>query len=172
VISPRWNFLGHVFREHKEVVFQRLPRLYLVLQQDLVICKNHPSDTGFEGMKGSWKSSLGLALWDAWKAIGKGMASVVVDGPGLKGSCKGVEARPMKEAYKSLIAEAWLQWKTTENWRSQYCEIITKKEQQQQWSGVNQSLECYKAQSWRSDPSPLVESKISCVYPRHCLGYP
>ena len=27
-----------------------------------------------------------------WKAIGEGTASVAVDGPGLKGSCKGFEA--------------------------------------------------------------------------------
>jgi hypothetical protein len=27
--------------------------------------------------------------------------------------------------------------------------------QQQQWSGVYQSLESYTVQSWRSDPSPL-----------------
>jgi hypothetical protein len=30
-------------------------------------------------------------------------------------------------------------------------------EQQQQWSGVNQRLECYRGQSWRSDPVPLEE---------------
>jgi hypothetical protein len=27
-----------------------------------------------------------------WKAIGEGAASVAIDGPGLKGSCKGIEA--------------------------------------------------------------------------------
>jgi hypothetical protein len=27
-----------------------------------------------------------------WKTIGEGAASVVIDGPGLKGSCTGVEA--------------------------------------------------------------------------------
>ena len=27
-----------------------------------------------------------------WKAIGEGAASISINGPGLKGSCKGVEA--------------------------------------------------------------------------------
>jgi hypothetical protein len=40
-------------------------------------------------------------------------------------------------------------------------------EQQQQWSGVNLSLECNRGQSCRSDPSPLEEPRRSCVDPRH-----
>jgi hypothetical protein len=35
-------------------------------------------------------------------------------------------------------------------------------EQQQQWSGVNQNLECYRGQSWRSDPKPGGVQKIVC----------
>ena len=31
--------------------------LYLVLQQDLVMCKDHPGGTGFKGMKGSWRTA-------------------------------------------------------------------------------------------------------------------
>ena len=42
-------------------------------------------------------------------------------------------------------------------------------EQQQQWGGVNQNLECYREQSWRCDPSTLEESRRSCMDPRHCL---
>jgi hypothetical protein len=40
-------------------------------------------------------------------------------------------------------------------------------QQQQQWSRVNQSLECYRGQSWRSDASPLEEPRRSYVDPRH-----
>jgi hypothetical protein len=40
-------------------------------------------------------------------------------------------------------------------------------EQQQQWSGVNQSLESYRGQSWRNEASPLEEPRRSCVDPRH-----
>ncbi|KRY04198.1 hypothetical protein T03_17931 [Trichinella britovi] len=32
-------------------MFQRYPRLYLLLQLELVICKNHPDGTGFEDIK-------------------------------------------------------------------------------------------------------------------------
>jgi len=39
--------------------------------------------------------------------------------------------------------------------------------QEQQWSGVNQSLECYRGQSWRSDPSCFEKPSCSCVDPRH-----
>jgi hypothetical protein len=38
-------------------MFQRKPRLYVVLKQDLVICENLPGGTGFESMKGSWKAA-------------------------------------------------------------------------------------------------------------------
>ena len=62
-----------------------------MLQLDLVMCKSHPGDTGFEGII---KSSRGSALGTVrpWKANGEGAASAAIDGPGLKGSCKRVEA--------------------------------------------------------------------------------
>ena len=56
------------------------------------MCKSHPGGTGFEGMKGSHRAAEALYCERPWKAIGEGAASVVVDGPGLKGSCKGSEA--------------------------------------------------------------------------------
>jgi hypothetical protein len=66
--------------------------LYLVLQLDLVMCKSHPGSTGFEGMKGSWRAAEAWHWERPWKAIGEDAASVAADGPGLKGTCKGVEA--------------------------------------------------------------------------------
>jgi hypothetical protein len=63
-----------------------------MLQQDLVMCKNHPGVTGFEGMKGSCRAAEALHCERPLKAIGEGAASVVMDDSGLKGSCKGVEA--------------------------------------------------------------------------------
>ena len=61
-----------------------------MLQLYLVVCNNLPTGTGFEGMKGSWRATeAGERLG---KAIGEGAVLVAVDGPGLKGSCKGVEA--------------------------------------------------------------------------------
>jgi hypothetical protein len=66
--------------------------LYLVLQQDLVMCKSHPGGTGFEGMRGSWRAAEAWYCARAWKVINKGGASVVVDSSGLKESCKEVEA--------------------------------------------------------------------------------
>ena len=46
-----------MFSESTEAVFQRYPRFYFVLHWDLVMCKNHPGGTGFEGMKGSWRTA-------------------------------------------------------------------------------------------------------------------
>jgi hypothetical protein len=54
--------------------------------------KSHPGGTGFEGVKGSWKTAKALHCERPGKAIGEGPGSVAVDGPGLKGSRKGVEA--------------------------------------------------------------------------------
>jgi len=63
-----------------------------MLQLYLVMCKSHPGGTGFEGMKGSWRAAEAWYCERPGKAIGEGTASVAVDGPVLKGSCKGVEA--------------------------------------------------------------------------------
>ena len=56
------------------------------------MCKSYPGGTGFEGMKGSRRAAEAQHCERPWKAIGEGAASVAIDGPGLKGSCKGVEA--------------------------------------------------------------------------------
>ena len=63
-----------------------------MLQLHLVMCKNHPSGTGFEGMKGSCKEAEAWHCERPWKVIGEGVASVAIDGPRQKGSCKRVEA--------------------------------------------------------------------------------
>jgi hypothetical protein len=56
------------------------------------MCKSYLGGTSFEGMKGSRRSAEARHCERPWKAIGEGAVSVAVDGPGLKGSCKGVEA--------------------------------------------------------------------------------
>jgi hypothetical protein len=63
-----------------------------MLQLYLIMCKSHAGDTGFEGMKGSQREAETWHCEKPWKATGEGTASVVVDGPGLKGPCKGAEA--------------------------------------------------------------------------------
>ena len=72
--------------------------MYLVLWLDLVICKNHPGGTGFEGMKRPRRAAEARHYERPWKAIGEGTASVTIGGPGLKGSCKGVEGWHHKES--------------------------------------------------------------------------
>jgi len=72
--------------------------LYLTLQLYLVMCKHHPGGTGFEGMKGSWRAAEAGHCERPWKALGEGAASVVVDGPGLKGPCEDVEAWHREES--------------------------------------------------------------------------
>jgi hypothetical protein len=56
------------------------------------MCKSHPGGTGFEGRKGSWRAAEAWYCERLWKTIGEGAASVEVDGPGLKKSCKEVKA--------------------------------------------------------------------------------
>ena len=60
-----------------------------MLQWDLVMCKNHPGGTGFEGTKGSCRAAEARQCERPWKAIGA--ASVAIEGPGLKGSCSVLE---------------------------------------------------------------------------------
>jgi hypothetical protein len=55
------------------------------------MCKSHPGGTAFEGMKRSCRAAEARHCERPWKVIGEGAASGAIDGPGLKGSCKGVE---------------------------------------------------------------------------------
>jgi hypothetical protein len=52
-------------------------------------------------MKRSW----GWHCERPWKAIGEGATSVAVDGPGLKGSCKEVEAWHHEESLREAIVK-------------------------------------------------------------------
>lgn len=54
--------------------------------------KNHPGDSGFEGMKGSYRVA------EAWHCAkpGKAIGESSVNDPGLKGLYKEVEAWPTK----------------------------------------------------------------------------
>ena len=54
--------------------------------------------TGFKGMKMSWRAAEAWHCERSGKATGEGAASVAVDGPGLKESCKEVEAWHHKES--------------------------------------------------------------------------
>ena len=54
------KYSGYCFLSDKEVVFQRSPRLDLVVLLVLVMCKNHPGGTGFECMK------LSCRAGEAW----------------------------------------------------------------------------------------------------------
>ena len=90
----RWSLLESVFWEHKETVFQRQTRLYLMLQLYLVMCKSHPAGTGFEGMKGSWRAAEArhyerprMAAWD-WM-----------------GHAKDLRLGTMKKAYGRLLGK-------------------------------------------------------------------
>jgi hypothetical protein len=56
------------------------------------MCKSYPGGTGFEGMMGSRRAAEAQHCERPWKAIDESAASVAIDGPGLKRSCKRVEA--------------------------------------------------------------------------------
>jgi hypothetical protein len=63
-----------------------IAKVVLMQQQDLVVCKNHPGGTGFEGMKESCRAAEAPYCERPWKATGEGAASVAINSPGLKGS--------------------------------------------------------------------------------------
>jgi hypothetical protein len=62
-----------------------------MLQLHLVMCKSRTGGTGFEVRKGSWEAAEVCHCERPGKAIGEGAASVTIDGPGLKRSCKNHE---------------------------------------------------------------------------------
>ena len=46
--SLMWNLLVSVFWKDKDAVFQRYPKLYLVMLLDLVMCENYPGGVSFK----------------------------------------------------------------------------------------------------------------------------
>ena len=62
------------------------------------MCKSFTGSTGFEDMKGSCRTAESQHCERPRKVIGEGAASVAIDGLGLKGSCKGVEAWQHEES--------------------------------------------------------------------------
>lgn len=65
--------------QHTEAVFQRQTRLYFRLAAEL------GNGTGFEGVKGLWKTTEVWHCERPGEAVGEGTASVAVKGPELKG---------------------------------------------------------------------------------------
>ena len=57
----------------------------------MVVCKNCSGGTGFEGMKRPMRAAETWNCEGPGKVTGEGAASVAVNGPVLKGSCKEVE---------------------------------------------------------------------------------
>ena len=82
---------GKCFLRAQRVCVSEITKVALLQQRDLVMCKGHPGGTGFDGMKGSRKAAEARHCERPWKAIGEGIASVAIDGPGLKGSCSVLE---------------------------------------------------------------------------------
>jgi hypothetical protein len=83
---------GKSFLKAQRGCVPEMAKVVLLLQRHLLICKGHPGGTGFEGMKGSHKAAEARHCERPWKAIGEeGAASVVIEGPGLKGSCSVLE---------------------------------------------------------------------------------
>ena len=77
-----------------------------MLQLYLVMFKNQPGGTGFEGIKGSWRTAEAWHYERLWKAIGESAASVVVDSSGLKSSCKELRLGTMKRAWEKILVKS------------------------------------------------------------------
>jgi hypothetical protein len=82
---------GKCFLKAQRGCVPEIAKVVLLLQPDLVMCKGYPGDTGFEGMKGSYRADEARHCERPWKGIGEGAVSVAIEGPGLKGSCSVLE---------------------------------------------------------------------------------
>lgn len=122
------------------------------------MCKDHSGEDRFWRHKELIESSWSLALWEArkghwWRCSLSGSWS-------LKGPCKLVEAWHHEES-ESLLAKVQSAcsrrpWHTRDD-----------HQEKQQWSGVSQSLKCYRVQRRRSDWSHLEKSRRPHVDPSH-----
>ena len=77
-----------------------------MLQLDLVVYKNQPGGTGFEGIKGSRRAAESWHCERQAKAISEGAASVEVDRLGLKELYKEDEAWRHEEGLEEAIRKA------------------------------------------------------------------
>jgi hypothetical protein len=81
----------------------------------LALCKSHLDGTGFESIRGLWRVAEASYSERQGEATGEGAASVAVEGPGLKGSCRAVEAWLQEDSLSEAICESapQLQQKTS-----------------------------------------------------------
>jgi hypothetical protein len=82
---------GKCFLKVQTGCVPEIAKVVLLLERNLVMCKRHQGGTGFEGMKRYHRAAKARHCERPWKAIGEGAASVVIDSPGLKGSCSVLE---------------------------------------------------------------------------------
>ena len=108
-----------------------------MMKLDLDMYKTHADGTGFTGMRGSWRAAEACHYESPRKTNGESAASVAVDSPRLKRSKLRLET--MKNYERLLVKPSC---------RKRFQKIGgtntmgDDQEHQQQWSGVNQSLEC------------------------------
>ena len=79
--------------------------MYLALTTELGSV-NIIRHTSFEGMKGSWRGAEAWQCGRPGETIGKGAASVAVEGPGLQGSCREVEAWYREESSWEAVGDS------------------------------------------------------------------
>jgi hypothetical protein len=105
-----------------------------MLHLELIMSKNHPGGVSFEGIKELWTAAGAWYCERPGKTTGEGAASVAVDDPGLKGSCKIVEPKRGLVAMKnpSVLRDAGFMGWPPKN-------------------SSSKSLEFYRGQSYRSD---------------------
>ena len=84
-------------RAQRSCVYE-IAKVVILVKLYSVMCKGHPGGTRFEGMKGTLRIAEAWHCERSWKAIGEGAASVVVDNPGLKGSCKEIKVWHYEES--------------------------------------------------------------------------
>jgi hypothetical protein len=96
------------------------------------MCKGHPGGTGFEGMKGSWRTAEARHCERPGQAIGEGAALVAIEGPG--DHAKNLKLGTMKRVYERLFEKVQPSCNRRTFWRCQYHGMITKKAAAVEWS--------------------------------------
>lgn len=126
---------------------------------------------------------FGMKVWlrtaETWhyaspgKAIGEGVALVVVEGPGLMGSGKDVEAWLHGRAYERLLVKVQLSYRRGPHiLELSVLSMATKNSSHSEVESAGASKTgcvCYRGQSQRSQPRPLEEPRKLWVDPRYWM---
>jgi hypothetical protein len=168
--SLRLHHLESVFWEHRDCV-PEIPRLYLVLWLDFVMCKCYPGVTGLKAWRGHTEQLMLGTVRSHGRPLVKVESQLQLMAQDWRGHAKELRLGTMKRAYERLLLKPSYSWRqqcfgdaSTMRWPPRTAAAL----EYRQLKPRRQAM-CYKGQSWRRDPSPWGSPEDSELDPRHWM---